>query len=268
MEISKVNKNLNSSSNTFNLNYNSKTTRWNEVFGNVSQNYSNTQSNNSNSNIKISSTRAYSSSLNIQASKIEYERYKLFNDMEVKFQKNNLYKTEEIINPYHHTNTNNPFNDELKDEISSNYSNWDGNAKEKEGFAYVDKYGYTHVSSNFYTAMIYSRDNKVYEYKGETQGGYAKDAKGNRLFLAKLDKSVPFGNDGFEKSNNLISNSKQANEINNGSNDINYNYTNSTLTDNRTYNLFDVSTYLNSTYSFSNSNQFDYNKSKYDQYLW
>ncbi|AEG59377.1 hypothetical protein [Desulforamulus ruminis] len=61
------------------------------------------------------------------------------------------------------------------------------------GYAYKDKYGFTHVVSDYNTAKQYSGDGNVYSYSGSYGGGYAKDAKGNRYNLP-ISGATPFGN--------------------------------------------------------------------------
>lgn len=61
------------------------------------------------------------------------------------------------------------------------------------GYAYKDKYGFTHVVSDYNTAKQYSADGNVYSYSGSYSGGYARDENGNRLNLP-IAGAVPFGN--------------------------------------------------------------------------
>lgn len=66
---------------------------------------------------------------------------------------------------------------------SSGSSGSSGVTKTSGGYAYTDKYGYSHVVSDYNTAKQYSGDGKVYDYSGNYSGGYARDEKGGRLDL-------------------------------------------------------------------------------------
>ena len=177
------------------------TTRWNEVFGEaqskITQQTTTRQTNASNpinTYSGNSSSGITSLNLGINPRVVDYNTYKAFNDLEKSFQTQGLYKTEDISNPYHHTKTNNHFKIDIRKEFENVYGSWDGEAEEGSGFAYIDKYGYSHVSGNFFDALIYSQDGKVYNYDGKTKGGDAIDANGNRIWLAGLDGSKPYGN--------------------------------------------------------------------------
>lgn len=177
------------------------TTRWNEVFGEaqnkITQQTTTRQANATNpiNNYSGGSGSSITSlNLGINPRVVDYNTYKSFNDLEKSFQTQGIYKAEDIANPYHHTKTNNHFKIDIIKEFENVYGSWDGKAKEGYGFAYVDKYGYSHVSDNFFDALIYSKDGKVYNYDGKTKGGDAIDANGNRIWLAGLDGSKPYGN--------------------------------------------------------------------------
>lgn len=143
--------------------------------------------------------------LKIEAKQIEYERYKKTNDVEKALQTKSEYDVSKITNPFHHVKTNNPFNGDLRAAFKELYGDWDGKSEDGKGFAYVDKYGFSHVSDNFFTAMIYSLDGKVYNYEGQHVGGYAVNAKGHRMALLGLDNSVLYGNFGEGDSSVKIS---------------------------------------------------------------
>lgn len=132
--------------------------------------------------------------LKIEAKQIEYERYKKTNDVEKVLQAKNEYDVSKITNPFHHVKTNNPFNGDLRAAFRELYGDWDGKSEDGKGFAYVDKYGFSHVADNFFSAMIYSMDGKVYNYEGHHVGGYAVNAQGHRVALLGLDNSVLYGN--------------------------------------------------------------------------
>lgn len=175
--------NINSSyldTNTSNNKNTSDKESWNSAFSRAQNTYSNSPN-------KITSTQ-----MNLQAKMIEYERYKNLNDLERKFQEQNLYNKDDITNPFHYTKTNNHFTNDIKKEFEKEYGKWDGEAIDSEnGFAYVDKYGYSHVSSNFFRAMIYSKDGRVYNYEGDYVGGYAVDAKGRTIALMGMEGVAP-----------------------------------------------------------------------------
>lgn len=62
------------------------------------------------------------------------------------------------------------------------------------GYAYIDKYGMSHVTSNPNDALEFSGDGKVYNYGGGFSGGYAVNQDGARQYL-NLPGSKPYGND-------------------------------------------------------------------------
>lgn len=132
--------------------------------------------------------------LKIQPRQIEYERYKRSNDLEKLQVERKDYDTAKVTNPFHHSKTHNYFNDDLRASFKELYGEWDGRSEDGKGFAYVDKYGFSHVSENFFTAMVYSMDGKVYNYEGRQMGGYAVNAEGKRVALLGMDNSVLFGN--------------------------------------------------------------------------
>jgi len=68
------------------------------------------------------------------------------------------------------------------------------NAPSGLGYAYVDKYGYPHVVSDYDNAKLRSASGDVYEYSGKYFGGYAYDDKGYRVPL-DLPGAKPYGND-------------------------------------------------------------------------
>lgn len=71
------------------------------------------------------------------------------------------------------------------------------------GFAYVDKYGFPHVTQDYRTALQYMMPGtQAYNYQGNLGGGYALDQNFNRQML-DLPNAVPYGN---EKTGNLVAN--------------------------------------------------------------
>ncbi|MDO4720785.1 MAG: hypothetical protein Q4A78_08990 [Peptostreptococcaceae bacterium] len=132
--------------------------------------------------------------LRIQPRQIEYERYKRSNDLEKLQAERKDYDAAKVTNPFHHSKTHNYFNDDLRASFKELYGDWDGRSEDGKGFAYVDKYGFSGVAENFFTAMVYSMDGKVYNYEGRQMGGYAVNAEGKRVALLGMDHSVLFGN--------------------------------------------------------------------------
>ncbi len=68
------------------------------------------------------------------------------------------------------------------------------NKKANMGYAYTDKYGFSHVVKDYETAVDNTGNGKVYEFKGRYAGGYAIDKDNNRAGL-KLPGAVAYGND-------------------------------------------------------------------------
>ena len=69
------------------------------------------------------------------------------------------------------------------------------------GFAYVDKYGFTHVSHNLISALVYSKDGLIYDYDSTHYSGWyaLTDRRGSEgaygiLYLSTLEGSIPFTN--------------------------------------------------------------------------
>lgn len=61
----------------------------------------------------------------------------------------------------------------------------------KVGYAYIDKYGFSHVVSSRETAEQYAAPGTtISEYGGSFSGGYARDEQGERLSLG----GIPYGN--------------------------------------------------------------------------
>lgn len=63
-----------------------------------------------------------------------------------------------------------------------------------QGYAYVDKYGFSHVVKDYDNALNASGDGNVYSYQGDYSGGYAYDNQGYRVPL-NIEGSKPYGND-------------------------------------------------------------------------
>lgn len=135
-----------------------------------------------------------SMNLRIKPKQIEYERYQKSNDAEKALIEKKEYDAEKVTNPFHHSKTYNMFNNDLKADFKAIYGDWDGMSEDGKGFAYVDKYGFSHVADNFFSALVYSIDGKVYNYEGKQMGGYAVNAEGHRVALLGLDHSVLYGN--------------------------------------------------------------------------
>ena len=77
---------------------------------------------------------------------------------------------------------------------SSGSGSGGGGSSGSNGYAYVDKYGYSHVVKDYDTAKNYASDGNVYNYSGSHKGGYAYDADNHRVPL-DLPGSKPYGND-------------------------------------------------------------------------
>jgi len=69
------------------------------------------------------------------------------------------------------------------------------------GYAYVDKYGFSHVVNDIETALNNSGDGNVQLYTGRYGTGYALSGEGNR-FALNMPGVVPYGNE----RNTVISN--------------------------------------------------------------
>ena len=67
--------------------------------------------------------------------------------------------------------------------------------KTHHGYAYVDKYGFSHVVQSYETAMRFAKpETEIYGYNGDYELGYAQNPDtGNRLALP-LPGSVAYGN--------------------------------------------------------------------------
>lgn len=90
-----------------------------------------------------------------------------------------------------------------KDIIKNEISNGDSFLKEISnnnifeggGWAYVDKYGYSHVVGDYKTAAQFRKQGtEVYQYNGRYGGGYGLDKENNRLRIP-IPEEKPFGND-------------------------------------------------------------------------
>ena len=67
--------------------------------------------------------------------------------------------------------------------------------KTAKGYAYVDKYGFSHVVAAYETAAEFVKpDTDIYGYHGDFRGGYARDEHYNRLMLP-LPQAIPYGNE-------------------------------------------------------------------------
>ena len=76
---------------------------------------------------------------------------------------------------------------------------FNNNTFEGGGWAYVDKYGYSHVVSDYLTAGKYKKPGtEVYQYNGRYGGGYGLDENNNRLRIP-IPGEIPYGNDLFKQ---------------------------------------------------------------------
>lgn len=194
MKINNNQQTLFSSTNNQSSIHKDESSDWGKIFDQAQQSITTSNSNLNRYDNSTSSNKVTSLNINLNPTVIEYERYKSFNDLEKKFQEQKLYDVNKITNKYHHTQTNNHFKLDIQKDFKATYGDWDGTSEDGKGFAYVDKYGFSHVLDNFFDALIYSKDGKVYNYEGKLKGGYALDSNGDRMWLAGLDGSKPFGN--------------------------------------------------------------------------
>lgn len=73
----------------------------------------------------------------------------------------------------------------------SSSSSTSSDSKNSGGYAYIDKYGFSHVVSSRETAEQYAAPGTtISEYGGSFYGGYARDEQGERVSLG----GVPYGN--------------------------------------------------------------------------
>lgn len=73
----------------------------------------------------------------------------------------------------------------------SSSSSTSSDSKNSVGYAYIDKYGFSHVVSSRETAEKYAAPGTtISEYGGSFYGGYARDEQGERVSLG----GVPYGN--------------------------------------------------------------------------
>ena len=97
-----------------------------------------------------------------------------------------------VTNKNHYSNTGDSFGTAVKQDLKNQGLSTTRN--DGGGFAYADKYGFTHVTNDYETAMTYSKDGKVYDHQGDFSGGYAKNKDGGREYLAGIQGSTNFGN--------------------------------------------------------------------------
>lgn len=70
------------------------------------------------------------------------------------------------------------------------------------GWAYIDKYGFSHVVSEYKTAMDFKKSGtSIYSYNGKFGGGYALDEENNRLRVP-VPGEKPYDNDMNEPKEN------------------------------------------------------------------
>lgn len=79
------------------------------------------------------------------------------------------------------------------------------NKYEGGGWAYVDKYGFSHVVADFKTAQEFKMNStQAYQYNGKYGGGYALSEENERMRVG-LEKEVPYGNESdAEKKSEFI----------------------------------------------------------------
>ena len=140
-----------------------------------------------------------------------WETYKNFNELEKLHQEQGISPIDDITNPFHYAKTGDPFGRAAREWLYENgyikpaeNGKWDWIPVAKpdgSGFAYVDKYGFTHVSHNLISALVYSKDGLIYDYDStHYSGGYAlTDRRGSEgtygiLYLSTLEGSKPFTN--------------------------------------------------------------------------
>lgn len=133
-----------------------------------------------------------------------WNQYSNFNAIEKQHQAEGISNKSGITNPFHYANTGDPFGRDAQKWLKANgynLNNNNGNGLSKEdgtGYAYVDKYGGTHVTYDLITALTYSKDGKVYDYNKSNFGnGYALNGKETEsdygmIYLAGLEGGKPF----------------------------------------------------------------------------
>lgn len=90
----------------------------------------------------------------------------------------------------------------------------DNNIFNGGGWAYIDKYGFSHVVSDYKTAAEFKKpQTSIYSYNGKFGGGYALDEENNRLRVP-IPGEKPYDNDKdeLEKKRALIADSKYIGE--------------------------------------------------------
>ena len=71
----------------------------------------------------------------------------------------------------------------MPESIRSEAVSENSQVREGTGYAYVDRYGFSHVSTDLASALNFSGDGKVYEYEGRFGGGYPLDKEDSRAIL-------------------------------------------------------------------------------------
>jgi hypothetical protein len=68
--------------------------------------------------------------------------------------------------------------------------------KTSKGYAYIDKYGFSHVVKAYETALQFVKpETEIYGYNGDFQGGYATDVKDGGRIALPIPGSVAYGNE-------------------------------------------------------------------------
>ena len=70
------------------------------------------------------------------------------------------------------------------------------------GYAYNDKYGLSHVVSDYQTALDYSGDGNIQNYDGAFGGGYALNNTGDRIGI-QIGGTKAYGNDKDSNGNRI-----------------------------------------------------------------
>lgn len=68
--------------------------------------------------------------------------------------------------------------------------------KTPKGYAYIDKYGFSHVVEAYETALQFVKpETEIYGYNGDFQGGYAAGPEDGSRMALPIPGSVAYGNE-------------------------------------------------------------------------